>query len=400
MVSMIFRKVSARLISTAILAYGGIGALAQAAPPTLCQSGETPVFSCAIGSKMASVCQSELSGSGATALQYRYGVVGQTPELVYPGRMKAAADAFSFETHLNGPMSVISFKNGNASYDVVSHFSADKFPKNDYDKNFTGIGVTVNDGTTQLKTCNAGDVVMDMRQLEKEGLFPKDDSFIPYEEKSPFKTVSSEATHGPKWTSTIKYPVIGDAALDQRIKSFLKYDCIWDDKAENERRDFGDTSADTDQQEGKCSRSVLSYVVEGRFLILIFSSFSYSAGEPHGQGDESIETYMREGAAWTHIEKNSLISSNPTCRKHYAALTNRHIRPQLTDEFAAQVAPAFDSLFEEAEQVLTPEGVLFHYGEYSLGPRNPPEGFLVDFKTLGACFAPRPGKDEDTGANG
>jgi hypothetical protein len=389
---------SARLITLTILIAGRLGAPAHAATPTLCQTGATPVFTCGINSKTVSVCQSKLKGSGATALEYRYGVVGQTPELVYPAHVKLATEQFSFTT-IGGPIWVISFKSGNATYDVMSNLSTNRIPKNGYDKNFTGIGVSVNDGPTQLKSCNAGDVIMDMRQLNDEGLFPRYAPSVPYEEKSPFQTVSKTAKHGTNWTSTIEYSVIGDTDLDQKIKSFTKYDCVWDEAAEDERREFGDTSADTGQEGGKCSRNVRSYIVQGKYLVLIFLRYTYNTGAPHGEGEESIKTFVRDGSSWTPIVRNSLISDDPVCHKHYAALINRRIRPQLTDELAAREALDFDSLFEEAEQVLTPDGVLFHFPEYSLGPRVSPEGILVDFKTLAWCFAPRPGKDDESGGD-
>jgi hypothetical protein len=395
---MTFGNESARLITFAILIAGRLGAPAHAAPPTLCQTDETPIFTCGINSKTVSVCQSKLKGSGATALEYRNGVVGEAPELVYPAHVKTAAEQFSFTT-IGGPIWVISFKNGNATYDVMSNLSANTIPKNAYDRDFTGIGVSVNDGPTQLKPCNAGDVIMDMQQLNDEGLFPRYAPSIPYEEKSPFKTVSKAVKHGPNWTSAIEYPVIGDAAIDQKIKSFTKFDCVWDEAAEGKQREFGDTSADTSEGDGKCTRNVRSYIVQGKYLVLIFSRFAYATGAAHGEGEESIKTFVREGSAWTSIVNNSLISVDPACHKHYAALLNRRVRPQLTDEFAAQEAPDFDSLFEAAKQVLTPSGVLFYFPEYSLGPRVSPEGIQVDFKTLAGCFAPRSGKDDESGGD-
>jgi len=56
---------------------------AAAAPPTLCQPGETAYFNCAIGKahKIASLCG---HAAAPRYLQYRFGMAGHAPELQVP----------------------------------------------------------------------------------------------------------------------------------------------------------------------------------------------------------------------------------------------------------------------------------------------------------------------------
>jgi hypothetical protein len=50
-----------------------------------CESSERTIFSCRVrGNKVVSVCAGENSGTGSPYLQYRFGVPGAVPELVFP----------------------------------------------------------------------------------------------------------------------------------------------------------------------------------------------------------------------------------------------------------------------------------------------------------------------------
>ncbi len=92
----------------------------------------------------------------------------KTPELVYPRESIVASKAFSFTT-IGGPLWVISFENGDASYDIMSDLKATDLPK----YKFSGLGVTIKDGETQLRHCDPGAVVMDMGLLNDSGYFPQ-----------------------------------------------------------------------------------------------------------------------------------------------------------------------------------------------------------------------------------
>lgn len=62
--------------------------------PSLCQPGETAVFSCAIGGKIASLCASAGIGPGQGSLTYRFGRKGAI-ELTHPASSTPPDQAFS-----------------------------------------------------------------------------------------------------------------------------------------------------------------------------------------------------------------------------------------------------------------------------------------------------------------
>jgi hypothetical protein len=62
--------------------------------PSLCQPGETAVFSCAIGGKTASLCASGDIGPGQGSLSYRFGRKGAI-ELTHPDKPAPPDQAFS-----------------------------------------------------------------------------------------------------------------------------------------------------------------------------------------------------------------------------------------------------------------------------------------------------------------
>lgn len=86
-----------------------------AAAPTLCQSQEQAVFSCAMRDKVVSLCA---SGQGkAVRMQYRFGIRAK-PELQYPGTPKPAAGHFlaSRTAFSGGGETRIRFRNGRYGY--------------------------------------------------------------------------------------------------------------------------------------------------------------------------------------------------------------------------------------------------------------------------------------------
>ncbi|HWZ63032.1 MAG TPA: hypothetical protein VNX02_08420 [Steroidobacteraceae bacterium] len=264
---------------------------------------------------------------------------------------------------IGGPLWVISFDNQDVSYDVISALQASTLPQ----YNFTGIEVTTKEGRTQLRHCNPGSVVMDMRQLNND-FFPRYAPSLPRPDKSTFRMVSRSIPHGDNWVSTIEYPIIGDAGVDSEIEAFIK-DCYTDDSG----------------PDGHCSQTVAANLIRDHFLVLTFESFSYEEGTPHGQDGLSFKIFRREGTAWRALEKNSFIAEDPSCQRRYAALTNRRVFPELTEKGAAQWK--FGDLFQIAEQLPTADGLLFFYESYALGPYIPPQPFLVDYKSLGSCFS-------------
>lgn len=62
--------------------------------PSLCQSGEVAIFSCAIGGKIASLCASSDLGPSQGSLTYRFGRKGAI-ELTHPDRPVPPDQAFT-----------------------------------------------------------------------------------------------------------------------------------------------------------------------------------------------------------------------------------------------------------------------------------------------------------------
>jgi hypothetical protein len=320
---------------------------------------------------MASLCVSGRPSMDELILQYKYGIPGKTPELSYPTDDRPASKAFAFTVTGggNGPTWVISFDNKNASYDIMSNLQGDSLPE----YGFIGLGVTVNEAQTQLRSCNHGPLTMNMKKLNDLGffpeyLFPKHDDLKP-----PFQVIKKTIAHGEKWTTKIEFPLTGDKGFDSRIAEFTK-DCYEDDDAGTE---------------GTCSRTVSANLILGRYLVLTFDRYEYEDGAAHGDEEITQSTYVKAGAEWAPIARNGLIAQNERCRKRYASLLNRRIRPEMGMKWANEVAPEFDDLFQEAEQVLIEDGVMFEFDQYALGPRVSPQGIFVNFQTLGGCFAPQ-----------
>jgi hypothetical protein len=89
--------------------------------PSLCQAGDTAVFSCAIGSKTASLCASGDIGPGQGSLTYRFGRKGAI-ELTHP-ETPAPPDQ-SFSTAVIGDAGfagdIVRFSRGDTRYTLYS----------------------------------------------------------------------------------------------------------------------------------------------------------------------------------------------------------------------------------------------------------------------------------------
>ena len=341
-----------------------------ATPPNLCSAHQTVIFSCGVGEKAVSLCASGPASRDGLILEYKFGAAGKTPELSYPTDARPASKAFEFTVTGggNGPTWVVSFDNKYASYDVMSALQGDSLPE----YGFFGLGVTVKEEQTQLRSCNPGPLIMNMKNLNDLGffpeyVFPKHDNVKP-----PFQVINKTIKHGDKWTSKMEYPIVGDVGIDSRIGQFI-HDCY--------EGDDGDA--------GNCVQSVTADLILGKYLVLTFDHFTYEEGAPHGDEEVERSTYVKGGNGWAPIAPNGLIAQNDHCQKRYASLLNRRIRPEMGLKWANEDAPEFDDLFKSAQQVLIVDGVIFEFNQYELGPRVSPEGIFVDFKTLGDCFAPQ-----------
>ncbi len=86
--------------------------------PSHCDVGETTVFSCSIGRKVASLCASDDIGPSRGQLRYVFGPMGK-PELVYPAAGTDPRKAFTYGLLPKGDY--VRFRNGKVSYVVFSH---------------------------------------------------------------------------------------------------------------------------------------------------------------------------------------------------------------------------------------------------------------------------------------
>ena len=89
---------------------------AEPAERTLCQAGETVVFSCSLGAKLVSLCS---AGNAPKRLSYRFGAPGRV-ELAYPDPGAAGAFEWSSGPLYGGGITTVSFKRGPYEYSVYA----------------------------------------------------------------------------------------------------------------------------------------------------------------------------------------------------------------------------------------------------------------------------------------
>ncbi len=114
-----------RYACAAFIASLGVCTSAIAGPksyPSHCDVGETTVFSCSIGRKVASLCASDDIGPSSGRLRYAFGAMGK-PELVYPRADTDPRKAFSYGLLAKGDY--VRFQSGSISYVIFSHTRPD-----------------------------------------------------------------------------------------------------------------------------------------------------------------------------------------------------------------------------------------------------------------------------------
>lgn len=89
--------------------------------PSLCQPGETAVFSCAIGGKIASLCASGDIGPSQGSLNYRFGRQGAI-ELTHPDKPIPPGQAFSTAVIGDAGFAgdIVRFSRGDTRYTLYS----------------------------------------------------------------------------------------------------------------------------------------------------------------------------------------------------------------------------------------------------------------------------------------
>jgi len=118
------RLAVAALVLAAAPAQGADAKLAPrgAKVAALCQAGESILFSCSAGKKVLSVCASRTLGATEGYIQYRFGLVGATPEMQVPETRRhpsgtLRADTLSFS---GGGGAYLRFARGDFSYVVYT----------------------------------------------------------------------------------------------------------------------------------------------------------------------------------------------------------------------------------------------------------------------------------------
>lgn len=119
-------------------------AIAAASDPSLCKSGETPLFSCPIGRKLVSVC------SDGTKATYYFGT---------SDRVELSSQALSIADHMfsGGGETQISFSHGPyvyIVYDKINRTSFSSTGQNDPDST-GGLVVQKNGKTVSTKQCSS-----------------------------------------------------------------------------------------------------------------------------------------------------------------------------------------------------------------------------------------------------
>ncbi len=90
---------------------------------SLCLSDEAVVFACSsVKGKTISLCSSSVLTASDGYLQYRYGVIGEIPELIFPKRPEHPTERFLSGTvpYSGGGASYLKFHKGKYSYTVFT----------------------------------------------------------------------------------------------------------------------------------------------------------------------------------------------------------------------------------------------------------------------------------------
>jgi hypothetical protein len=119
---------------------------------TLCESSETAYLSCAVGSKLLSVCGSRDLTANSGYLRYMFGAAGKKPELVYPAAQIHPSRAFRRNepiTSAKAGVMALGFDSSGFTYSVFTTHSA---------FGYNGAGVIVQKANVQVASmsCTAG----------------------------------------------------------------------------------------------------------------------------------------------------------------------------------------------------------------------------------------------------
>lgn len=364
-----------------------MGAPVKAEPSasSLCSTHEQIIFSCLIAesTKMVSVCLQPVvtTKSNQPMIYYRFGKIGQSPELEYPEKIVPIKEAFNFNTRLTSgfPIEIIGFERGNASYDVIMREPSG----GDEWLEFSGVAVTLQNRLTKLISCAPTSArvnfapVKGLLGISNSGHFS---DAIPRvkSKKTPYKITKQETTESSGFKISTSFPLISDSSIDQEIKKFVE-SCNLDDEFPH-----GAGS--------ECSRDVHASVIDEKYLVVTFSASNYGFGAAHPSGWDRSNVYLRQGDAWKLIKSGDLFTNSKACRRFIGINIYRQLKPLLLadlGEFNEQSLDEFppESLIDMADIYPTDRGVEFA-GFYSLGTyASRPTPVLLTWKQLGKCLA-------------
>jgi hypothetical protein len=358
---------------------------AESSDSSFCSTQERIIFSCQIAesTKTVSVClqPAVMTENKQPMIHYRFGKLGQSPELEYPEKQVPMKEAFNFNTRITSgfPFEVIGFERGNTGYDVIMRgpSGGDEWGE------FSGVAVTLNNRLTKLIPCalNSAQVnfapIKELLGIDNAGHFSDSIPRIK-SKKSPYKISKNETTEPSGYKISTSFPLISDAAIDREIKKFIE-SCNLEDEFPH-----GAGS--------ECSRDVFAGVIDEKYLVITFSASNYGFGAAHPSGWGRSNVYLKQEGAWKLIKPSELFVNSATCRRFIGGNIYRQLKPLLLadlGEFNEQSLDEFppESLIDMADIYPTDRGVEFA-GFYSLGTyASRPTPVLLTWKQLGKCLA-------------
>jgi hypothetical protein len=145
-----------------------------------CSASEPVIFSCQLKSrKTISVCGTE-DGAGAKSAQYRFGILGKSPELVWPEVAGKDALTYARVPYSGGGEQQLSFSRGDVTYAVYSRMIRTNFKADEpnYPEMTDGIMVLKGNEMVSDLVCADPDVVPIDYDLAEEYANHSDEAFI------------------------------------------------------------------------------------------------------------------------------------------------------------------------------------------------------------------------------
>lgn len=145
-----------------------------------CRANESVIFSCQLKNrKTISVCGTE-SRAGAKTAQYRFGILGQPPELLWPEAGGKDRLTFASAPYSGGGEAQLSFSRGDVTYVVYSRIVRTNFTPGEPNDPAISDGIMVLKGQKLVTDliCSDSDVAPVDYQLASEYADPSDTAFV------------------------------------------------------------------------------------------------------------------------------------------------------------------------------------------------------------------------------